>query len=287
MGKEKVLVIGASGFLGKALMWELPKKFEVVGTYNNNPVQGMVRMDLNNYLELKKALEKIFPEIVVLAAAEANVDAYESSAFISRKQVSSAETIVGWCKENKKKIVFISTDFVFDGMKGNYSEDDKPKPINAYGKNKLDIEKIAESAPNNLILRVSTLYGIPVLPEKFIGKTIKKLSGNEFVEAAADWRRNPTLTSDVAVALSLLLEKNQNGLFHVAGLSQLSMYEMALAIAREFSADETLVKKGTGGRLVLPAKRPLNTTLDISKISGFGVKMSSFPDGIRFVHENM
>ncbi len=287
MKKQKVLVIGASGFLGQALMKELPKKFDAIGTYNSNPVNGFIKFDLGDLEKIKKGLSTAHPDIVVLAAADANVDSYESNPDISRMQISSAEKISEWCRESNALLAFFSTDFVFDGKKGNYSESDIPNPINQYGRNKLEIEKIVSSVPEHLVLRTSTLYGLPVLPGKFIGKTISKLSHNETIEAAADWKRSPTLTKDLAVALRVLLEKKHRGLFHVAGASQLSMFDMALAIARELNSSDSLVKKGVGNELRLPAKRPLDTTIDISKIRKLGIKMSSFEQGIKFVCENM
>ena len=284
---KKILVIGASGFLGKALIQELPKKFETIGTYNKNTVEGFVKLDINNPVELKKTLDTVSPEIVVLAAAEANVDAYETDASISAVQIHSAKIIAEWCKQNNALLVFVSSDAVFDGSNAPYRETDSAKPISSYGRNKLDIEKIAQKVKRHLVLRTSTLYGIPVSPDKFIGKSIIRLLRAESFPAAVDWIRTPTLTRDFALALIKLVEKKQSGLFHVAGGSRLSMYEIALAVAREFNANQGLVKKGSISEIKLPAKRGKDTSLSISKIESLGIRMSSIEEGLKYIHGNM
>jgi len=287
MKKQKILVIGASGFLGKALMQTLSKNFDVVGTFHSNPSPGLIQLDLSDSLQFQKTLANTAPDIVVLAAAEANVDSYEKNPAISERQLVSAEIIAEWCEENNSLLVFISTDFVFDGRKGKYGENDSPNPINTYGKNKAEIEKIVQGVEKHLVLRLSTLYGLPLSSEKFVGKAIFKLLKGERVQAAVDWKRSPTLTNDVALALEKLLKNKQYGLFHAAGSTSHSMYDIAIAIAREFNVPLALIEQGKGAELKLPAKRPLDTTLDISKIRKLGIQMSSLENGLGFVHKNM
>ncbi|MFH1895493.1 MAG: SDR family oxidoreductase [archaeon] len=285
--KKKVLVIGASGFLGTALMQELSKKFNVIGTFFGEKKQGLIELDLNNSVQLDSVLNSVFPELIVLAAAETDVDAYELKPEISRNQIISAKKIVEYCKEKNCFLVFISTDAVFDGKKGNYNEIDAPNPICEYGRNKLSLEKIISSLKNYLILRTSVLYGLPLSPDKFIGGTILKLLKKEKVFVAEDWKRTPTLTTDLAKALINLTEKNQKGLFHAAGNSSLSSYETALAIAEEFNVPSSLIEKIKGDELKLPAKRPLDSSLNISKLLSLGIRMSSFEEGLEFIHSNL
>jgi len=284
---KKVLIIGASGFLGTALIKEFSEKFDVIGTSFPEKTNEFIQLDFNNSLQLNSVLDSVFPEIIVLAAAEANIDLYESKPEISFNQINSAKQLTDWTKKNNCFLVFISTDSVFDGIKGNYSESDKSNPLCAYAKNKLETEKIVQQNPNHLILRTSVLFGLPLTENKFIGKAILKLSQGEKVSAASDWKRNPTLTKDFALALIQLLEKKQKGLFHAVGSDALSMHKAALMIAEEFSASEDLVEEIKGSELNLPAKRPLDSSLNTSKLNSFGIKLSSFKEGLKFVHEKM
>jgi dTDP-4-dehydrorhamnose reductase len=232
-------------------------------------------------------LVSVFPEIIILAAAEANVDVYESKPEISLNQKKSAQQIVDWCEKNNCFLVFVSTDSVFDGKNAPYLESDKPNPLCEYGKNKLEIEKIIQEIPEHIIIRTSVLYGIPVTSNKFIGKAILNLSSGKKVSAATDWIRTPTLTKDFAFALIKLLELNQTGLFHVTGSSSVSMFEAALLVAEEFNASKELIESCKCADLILPAKRPLNASLNISKLNSLGIKMSSLKKGLKFVHEKM
>ncbi|MBU2100062.1 SDR family oxidoreductase [Candidatus Micrarchaeota archaeon] len=284
---KKVLVIGASGFLGTALMPSLKEKFDVIGTFFGEKKEGLIELDLNDSFKLDKVLNEVFPEIIILAAAETNVDAYESNPEISENQINSAQQITNWCDSNNSFLVFFSTDSVFDGTKAPYNESDDPNPLNDYSKNKLEIEKIIKKLENHLILRTSFLYGLPIASSKFVGLTITKLLNKEKVFAVTDWKRTPTLTKDFALALIQLIEKNQKGLFHVAGTSSVSAFEMALAIAKEFNAEKNLIKKIKGKELNLPAVRPLNSSLNISKLQSLGVKMSSLEQGLKFIHEKI
>ena len=97
---KKVLVIGASGFLGTALMQELPKQFEVIGTFFGEKKENLIELDMNNKAQLNSVLDSVCPEIIILAAAEADVDAYESNPEISLNQKKSAQQITVWCKKN-------------------------------------------------------------------------------------------------------------------------------------------------------------------------------------------
>jgi len=287
MKKQKILVIGADGFLGKTLMKELLKQHDVIGTYYKEKINDFIELDLNNHLLLEKTLNGVSPEIIVLAAAETNIDLYETNNKISLNQISSANKIVKWCNKNNSLLVFFSTDFVFDGTNNNYKETDATNPISVYGKNKLDIEKIIQKLENHLILRLSFLYGLPLSSDKFVGRTILKLLEGEKVSAVTDWKRNPTLTKDVAFVLISLIEKKQTGLFHVVGSSSVSPFEAALAIAKEFDVSSSLIKKIKGEELNLSAKRPLNSSLSISKLVSKGIQMSPFEQGLKFIHKNM
>lgn len=285
--KKKVLIVGASGFLGKRLFKEMQKKYLVLGTYNKNPSEKLVRLEMSDYGQVEKIFSDFSPDIVVHCAGITDVDLYETDPEVPKSQIAQAKNIARACEKYGAKLVFISTDFVFDGKKGDYSENDRANPINAYGKSKLECEKTAGKTKGHLILRVSTLFGTDLKSKKFINYAISSLAGGREICAAADFRRSPTFINDIAEALMMLLEKNETGTFHVAGKSQVTLYEAALTIAEEFGAPKKLVKKCAGNSLGLACNRPLDTSLDISKLNGRNISMHSFLDAIKIIKKRV
>jgi dTDP-4-dehydrorhamnose reductase len=284
---SKLLLIGGSGLLGRALVEELSPHYDVIPTYRSRKIESGVPLDLDDYTALGKLLNEVNPGIVILAAANPRVDRYESNPEISHTQIASAEFIVNWCNNNAAVIVFISSDAVFDGNHAPYSETDAKAPVSVYGKNKADIEEIVQQYPLHLILRVSVLYGIPITEGGFINKAMDMLSRGEEVKGVVEWIKTPTLTNDIGIALHQLLEQNARGIFHVAGADRVSMFEAAKTIADEFNCSPDLVKPISFKDLNLPAARGPNTSLSIDKLQSRGIPMRLFADGVRYVFNQL
>ncbi|MEM2121955.1 MAG: sugar nucleotide-binding protein, partial [Candidatus Woesearchaeota archaeon] len=150
----KVLLTGASGFLGTKIYSELISKgFEVVPLYHE-------QIDITNYNLLKKFFKRKNPELVIHAAALTNVDyCEENKEECFRVNVIGTEFLQEICYKQKIKLVFLSTDFVFDGLRGNYREESIRNPINYYGFSKMIAEDIVKKSDKNLIIRASTIFG--------------------------------------------------------------------------------------------------------------------------------
>ncbi len=281
--EKKILIIGASGFLGKQIFSDFSKKFAVKGTYNSNPAEGMAKLDLNDFDALKKICADFLPDIIIHCAGETKVDSYETDSTVPKIQLKFIKNISDACNLFRATLVFFSTDFVFDGKKGNYNELDKTRPKTAYGKNKLECEKIAQKVKNHLILRVSTLYGADINSKKFVNYTISKLLAGEEILVASDYFRSPTLINDISAALSKLISVGESGIFHVAGDSQISLFAAAKLIAKEFRQNAELVKPCKGKELGFQANRPLDTTLNILKLQKKKIFTKSFEEGLKFV----
>ncbi|MBU0636244.1 SDR family oxidoreductase [Candidatus Micrarchaeota archaeon] len=288
MKKKRVAVIGASGFFGKPLFVELQKSFDVTGTFQNNHQQGLEPLDITDSSGINNFFSRFKPDIVVHLAAIVNVDECEknpSKAF--SVHVTGTKNIVNACQKNNARLLYFSTDFVFDGQKGNYSESDSPNPINEYGKTKLAGEKIVQKLSNSLIVRTSTPYSKDLESKKFIPFVIQNLSKGLPVNAFTDQIRSPSLVENVAESVRMLLEKEVTGIVHVVGASQVSMFDAALEVARVFGFDENLVNPVECQSANLAAVRPKNTGLYIQKALDLGLNLLSLHDGLVLVKKSV
>ena len=182
-------------------------------------------------------------------------------------------------------LVYISTDYVFDGERGFYSEDDVPNPVNYYGLTKLLGEvAVSSSLPDNsLIVRVSGLYGYSPTGKRNFGITaLEKMLKNEEVKAFTDQYLSPTYVPFLAEKLLRLVERGSeiNGVVHVAG-ERVSRYEFALLLARILGRDQELVKPTSMEELRLPARRPRDSSLDTSRAQALGLGLPSHEECIR------
>lgn len=201
--------------------------------------------------------------------------------------VTATEHVVGACKRAGKRLLYISTDFVFDGKKKSYSEEDVPKPGGWYAITKYEGEKrVAALSAQSLIIRIANPYSAyPGGKKDFVHKIIELLQNGQTIKAPADQIFVPTFIDDIAGAIDRLVRNGSSGIFHVVGSTALSPFDAAVEITRRFGFSDTKVKKTTfkeyfSGR----APRPLRAALKNDKITGLGVHMSSFDEGLEKVH---
>lgn len=262
----KTLVLGGSGFVG----YYLAKYFNATSV-SAHQKEGYIKLDITDKEEVSEVLNKIKPELIINSAAIADVDLCE-------KEKETAMLVNGyaveWLSSISKKIgaefVQISTDYVFDGLTGNYTEEDNPNPINEYGKSKLIGE---ENALKNdaIILRIEMPYGINVAKNKnvFFESVINNLKEGKTVNAAVDQIISPTFVEDIPKAVEVLVKKGANGIFHLASKEHFSRFEFVNIIADVFNFDKTVIKPVKLADFKMLAKRPKNTFLNIDKISKF------------------
>jgi len=194
------------------------------------------------------------------------------------------------------KIVFVSTDYIFDGAKGDYIEDDPPNPINYYGLSKLEAEKVvAQTCENHIIARPSVIYSwVPPdqrLLQSSSGKLlnfamwlIQKLSNKEPVRIVTDQYGSPTLANSLAETLVRLSESDHTGTYHIAGKTRLSRYDFAVKIARRLGLDESLILSIATDQLRQVAKRPTDSSLNVEKIEKhLNVKMLTIDDALNTI----
>lgn len=268
----KILTTGSNGFLGTKLMSILSKKFNVIGIDRESDITKNEVID---------KIKRIKPDIIIHAAAYTDVDECE----IEKEKcydvnVNGTKNIIEAAKLINAKIIYISTDFVFDGKKGNYKEEDTLNPINYYSKTKFEAEELVKKNSNYLIIRSAVLYGYNNKNDNFnfVEWVIENLKGDNKIKIVNDQINSPTLIDDICYSIIKLI--NQTGIFNVAGSESISRYDFALKIAEVFNLNKNLIEPVTSEELNQRAVRPKNLSLDISKITSLGIEMSNIEEGL-------
>jgi dTDP-4-dehydrorhamnose reductase len=275
----KILGTGLTGLVGSRIVEVLKDKIEFEKS----------QVDITDEASIKQTIESSDAQVVLHLAAKANVDGCEEDKEKGeggeawRINVLGTKYIAKACSGSGKKLVYISTDFVFDGQEEHYDEESKPNPLNWYGTTKLEGEKAIGqiSDLDFVIARIAYPYRSHFQRNDFARAIIERLSKKEKIIGITDHIFTPTFVDDIAKALFFLLEQNQTGIFHVVGSEWLTPYGAALTIADIFGFDPSLVEKTTREEFFKNrAKRPFRLSLRNDKIKKLGVKMSTFDEGL-------
>ena len=245
---KTILVLGASGFIGNYFFSQLKKvlNFTVYGTYYLNKKEGLIYLDYTNSRELNKILKYINPEIIIWAAGIKNIDNLESNHSLAREHnLIPIKNLVKFQNKVKHNInlIFISSDYVFDGKKGEYTTDDYPNPDTIYGKSKLEAENyISSNSPFYNIIRVGSVIGLGSI---FWDWIIGKLKLNQKIELYDDVF-SPTPIDILYKAIIKSIESKLNGLYHVSGDKCISRYDFGLLISKSLKTKSELIKTSRG-----------------------------------------
>jgi len=269
---KRILVTGASGLLGINLSVNASKNNQVFGVTYSQPLFdvpfNIVSADLTNELEIGKTIEQANPDLIINCAAMANVDACESDP-VGAKQINTflPAYLSDWCQKADVPFVHFSTDAVFDGIKGNYTEEDSPNPLSTYAKTKLEAEHaVLDRNPDALVMRVN-FFGFSVngkrsLAEFFLYNLAAGLSVNGFTDVFFC----PLLAQDLVDILFKMIDKRLFGIYHVVNSQPLSKYDFGVAIAKKFGLNDNLISPISVKKSGLKAKRSQNLTLCIEKL---------------------
>ncbi len=255
----KVLVTGAKGMLGQDLCPILEDEgYEVIET-------DLYNLDITNKKNINEFFETSKPDIVIHCAAYTNVDKAEEDKETAFKiNFEGTKNIADICKKSNITLVYISTDYVFDGTKeGKYQPNDKPNPINIYGESKLAGEKAVQECEKYYITRTSWLYGHH--GKNFV-ETMISLKDNPEIKVVDDQTGCPTWTVELAGGIiKILQEEKPYGIYHVCGSGKTSWYNFAKEIFNigGFSVN---LKPCTTSEFPRPAKRPKNSIMENNKI---------------------
>ena len=289
--KSKLLIIGGSGLVGSTLLQYASPNYSIHFTYNTNKITfdnvNSTRINLlGNQKMIIDLIKEVQPDIVVNTAAHSSVDLCEADHSIADKlHVDITQDITQVCKDIDSKLVYISTDAVFQGeLHKKYTELDQPNPINYYGKTKLQAEQITLNASSkNVVLRTAVIYGWHK-KSRFTNWIIQTLKENHIVDPFIDQYNTPTLVDDLAKSLLSIFEKNISGIFHATGKSCLNRYEFALVLASTFGLDKKLIKSVTSKEKKQDAPRPTSTCLDSRKLEKLiDFNFSDIQSGVSFI----
>lgn len=269
-GSLKLLITGASGLLGSKLAeLALDAGHEVCSVYNEHPSRGnAVRVDLRNSEEVRSILTRHAPDAVIHTAAITDVDLCERDPVLAMDINAKATGIIaGTCNELNSFLVYVSSDYVFDGQTGFYGEEDKPNPLNAYGRSKLMGEQMTlDLAADYCIVRPSVLFGCGrEYRLNFATWLLQQLSIGESVNVIRGQYSSPTLSTHLAKMLLEVTERRVKGIIHLAGADRINRYEFAIQLAREFGLNTRLLVPTAADSVKWFAKRPADSSLNIEK----------------------
>lgn len=249
----KVLIIGASGFIGNYLRRRLAQNPEIdlTSTYNARTPQDIdpswLPLEVTDHHQLQQTFEILRPDVVVLLAAIADVRTAEiGQETATAVNVDGARQVARLCTQHDARLIFLSSEYVFRGDRGNYKEDDKPSPNTHYGRTKWQAElAVAEEASDWSIVRTSVVFGCPIIGRRNLATVIiDRLKTGETFKGEIDTYRTPIYVEHLTKGIMELVSNYHPGTFHIAGPDWMNMYQFGLAVAKVFDLDKGLVIPG-------------------------------------------
>jgi dTDP-4-dehydrorhamnose reductase len=262
----RVLIVGASGFVGNALQAVFGA--EAVGTYCTHPVPGLHAIDARDAGAVSRIVCDVGPELIIQTAAQAHVDWCEEHAEESfdinvrgTRNVAEAARVVG------ARYVFFSTDYVFSGATGPYGEDATPAPVNVYGRHKLEAERlIAQSLDNHVIVRACGVFGFQRQGNNFVMGLLERGRHAEPMSVPWDQWGTPTYADNLADAVRELALSTHRGVYHVVGPECLDRATFARLACEVFGIDPGFLRPCSTRELRQRAPRPLRGGLTTAKV---------------------
>lgn len=269
----RITLFGATGLLGQALVRELQSE-QLTALASKDA-------DLRDAAQVQRAIGKFQPEQIVLSAAYTDVDGCESNRDLAfAVNIAGATNVARGAKEVGSRLLFLSTDYVFDGAKKvPYETTDPSNPINVYGESKARAEeRLLEILPDVCIVRTSWLFG---RGGKCFPTTILKLAAaRPEISVVNDQRGSPTLTDDLASAIAHLCRKSAKGIVHATNAGEATWFEFAREIV-QVAGLSTVVKPVTSAEFPRPARRPPYSVLSPASLHAYGIQMPSWQDALR------
>jgi len=284
---NRILITGITGLLGKALLETAPGGVEVFGTYFPNPIPRTPfrPMDVRDEAQVVQVFEWARPDWVIHTASIGSVDYAEHHREESwAVNVGGTQNVGRLCLQYGAKLIFISSNAVFDGEHPLYAEEAPLSPVNYYGQLKVEGERwVQSSGIEYVIVRPILMYGWHNPGERgnWVTIWIQKLGQRERVRVVNDVRSKPLYARNCAEAVWAIVTQNRRGIYHVAGADHITLYELALRTAQVFELDATLIEPISIHSLPEIAPRPRDTSFDTTKMEReLGVKPMSVIEGL-------
>ncbi len=265
----KFLVTGSTGLVGSQVVKDLTEKnHEVYSCYHNQKPQhgNSIFLDLTDLSKIPTIIEQVKPDVIIHLAAMADVDGCETQkdlAFLINSKAT--EKLAKEAALQNVFFVYVSTDYVFDGKKDLWKENDKPNPLGNYGKSKLEGEKAIENLASSwCIARISTPFGFHPTKKSFPLWVAENLKSKKEINVLVDQFTSPTFVPNLSKMLIEISERQLLGIFHVSGASRISRYEFAELVCEKLNLDKKFLKPSTMDEIKWKAKRPKDSSLDVS-----------------------
>lgn len=285
--KSLILGTGLHGLLGNHITHYLDSRYSFDDISEQN-------IDITDKEAIKRAITNSKATTILHLAAMTNVDLCEQDKYLGKNgrawqvNVEGTRNIVYAAKELQKKVIFISTDFVFDGEKEWYGENDQPHPINWYGVTKFEAEKIILNQSHNCVVRLAYPFGMNHPKKKdFMTIFLENLASGKLM-ALTDHYFTPTFADDIASSLQQIIDKDATGILHVVGSMSLTPFEAGQEIARNFGYPVSSVAMTTCDVFYKNrAKRPYKLRLKNDTINALGMRMKSFSEAVLFIKNKL
>jgi dTDP-4-dehydrorhamnose reductase len=294
----KILITGTNGLLGQYLAKILlEKNYAVFATgkgparisFHSHPLYQYHEMDIADTTAVAHVMQAIHPDVVVHAAAMTQVDDCElDPQQCERVNVQGTANVLMEAEQYSRHFIYISTDFVFDGETGNYSEEDDLKPISFYGFTKMQAEAIVQTGDISWsIVRTCLVYGnvLQGTRSNIISWVRENLQQGKNIRVVADQYRTPTYVEDLAKGIALIIEQKAEGIYHLSGKDLLTPYDMALKTAAFLNLDAKYIEKVDAATFTQPGKRPPKTGFNGFNIDkarrDLGYEPISFEEGLK------
>jgi dTDP-4-dehydrorhamnose reductase len=273
--KERLLITGGSGLLGSNAARITAKNFEVFATYNSNsnqiPECNFLPLDIRDKQQVISTFEKIKPVLVIHAAALVNVDYCEDhaeEAWITNAE--GTENVALASKRVEAKVIYISTDSIFDGKKGMYAEEDVPHPLNVYATTKLKgEERVQNWLPDSIIVRTGFYGWSPSNSNKMslAEWVVCGLRQGEILNMFPDAFFSPVFVDNLVEVMVEMYRKGLSGIYHVGGRERCSKYAFGQKLAEAFGLSKKCIQPRSITEAGFRAPRPKDLSLDIAKVS--------------------
>lgn len=294
MDQLPVMVTGANGFLGHSLCAQLlDKGIPVIATgtgdcrlpYAGHPLLQYASFDIQDATMAHSLVSRHRPGLIIHAAALCKPDECElQPEKAHRINVEGTRYLLEAAGKQGCRFLYVSTDFIFRGDKGMYTEEDTPDPVNYYGQTKWEAEQLVQQYTGPFaIARTVLVYGKPPAGKSNILTIVKeKLEKGEGYKVVSDQVRTPTYAEDLARGMALMIEKKATGIYHLSGEEVMTPYDMACRVADYFGYDQSLLTNVTAATFSQPARRPLKTGFLITKAKReLGYAPVSFAEGLQ------
>lgn len=293
---KKILLTGSNGLVGQNILKKLiaADQYNLLATsYSSNKypdLQGYQfrSVDITDRKSILNLEHQFRPSVIIHCGAMTQVDpCEENQALAEQVNLEGTRNLADLASACQSHFIYLSTDFVFSGEDGPYTEEDQPAPANFYGQTKLEAENYTRCLEIPwTIVRTILVYGVtPSMSRSNLVLWVKSsLESNKVIHVVDDQFRMPTLVNDLADGILSIVERNATGVYHLSGPDMHSIFELAKMTAHFFNLDENLIRPISSAELNQPGKRPPSTGFDLRKArENLGYQPKKFEEGLSLV----